>query len=75
MRLNEFQAHVVRDQAFPTGLIEQPIVDNIEYQIARQMFELAKMAHTIGSDLDSICTEAVRRMPVPEPSTDTVHQP
>lgn len=81
MRLNEFQAHVVRGQKFADGLVEQPIVDNIEHSIARQMFELAKLAHTVGSDLDTICTEAVNRMPKVEsvaptgtPATGTGNQ-
>lgn len=54
MRLNEFQAHVVRGQQFPNGIVERTIVAGMEGEIAQLLVMAARMAHTMGTDLDTI---------------------
>jgi hypothetical protein len=55
MRLNEFQAKVAWGQSFPTGLVETSVVKRMEKEIAVMMVTAAQMAHTLGTDLDTIC--------------------
>lgn len=60
MRLNEFQALVLRDDTNrPMGMIETTVSLYIEEQVASLMFMAARLAQSAGSDLDTICSEAL----------------
>jgi hypothetical protein len=77
MRLNEFQAHIVRSEPI-SGFIDQEIVEAIERSVADMLVAAARLAQSAGTDLDSIAHEAVKRLPkapVPAPVDDVAHQP
>lgn len=63
MRLNEFQAAIVRAEPI-SGFIDEEIVTAIERSVADMLVAAARLAQSAGTDLDSIAYAAVKRLVV-----------
>lgn len=61
MRLNEFQAHVVRAEPI-SGFIDEEIVTAIEKSVGDMLVAAARLAQSAGTDLDSIAHGALRTL-------------
>jgi hypothetical protein len=73
MRLNEFQAHIVRSEPI-SGFIDQEIVEAIERSVADMLVAAARLAQSAGTDLDSIAYAAVQKLPVASVSTGNISE-
>jgi hypothetical protein len=63
MRMNEFQADVVRNEAI-SGLVDAEIATAIEHSVADMLVAAARLAQSAGTDLDSIAVDAIRKLSV-----------
>jgi hypothetical protein len=73
MRLNEFQAHVVRGEQI-TGIIDTEIAAAIERSVADMLVAAARLAQAAGTDLDSIAYAAVQKLPVASVPTGNISE-